>query len=176
MRLLPPSSAAANNLGLFGQQIALAALAVAILIWLTGGLILVGNVPWLSAVVYVALATLGLCLLLALCSLHIAQEDRRRRRQFHLRLILLAFVGLGMLLAGVTGVFRSLAIDTSGMPPQAGFELMIFTLVLPLPAVPLLVHLLAVVVTLANIVIRLPAVRRFFTRRSARTRNDSHLP
>src|SRR5688572_20929012 len=100
MHLLPPSSAPANNLGLSGQQIALAALAVAILIWLTGGLILVGNVPWLSAVVYVALATLGLCLLLALCSLHFAEEDRRRRRQFHLRLILLAFVGLGMLLAG----------------------------------------------------------------------------
>lgn len=169
-----PPSPDADNLGLSGQQFGLAALAVAILIWLTGGLILMGNVPWLSAVVYVGVGTAGLCFLLALCSLQLAEEDRRRRRQVNLRLILLAFVGLGMLLAGVSGIFRALTIDMSGMATKDALAVFLFfSILMSLRFIPLLIHLLAVVVTLANVVVRLPAMRRMLARRN-RARNDSH--
>ena len=156
---------------MWGTRLVLSLLALLMLAVISSLITLATKAPWWIVIGHMALATGGACFLLVLFLVHVAQPNETRQRQFSMRLALTAMVGLGMMLAGIGGIFRLARFDPSQTTLQDWLGLIFAFASIFLIGTPLLAVLLETGVTLANAVVRLPVMRRLF-RRSGRGRRD----
>lgn len=160
---------------MWGARLGLSLLALLMLSGMSLLITLATKAPWWIVAGHVALATCGACFLLVLFLVHVAQPNEARQRQFSMRLALIAMVGLGMMLAGIGGIFRLARFDPSQTTPQDWLTLIGVFASIFLIGTPLLAVLLELVVSLANVAARLPLVRRLF-RRGGRGEKGSGKP
>src|SRR5688500_17403749 len=106
-----------------GRYLALVILSGLVLTLLVGGLRFISDQSWKVILGYVALASAGMCLVIGVLAVQISEADYTRRMQFNLRRVLVLFIGLGMLLAGMTKLFRLSKIDFSEEPPSESLSL-----------------------------------------------------
>ncbi len=160
---------------MWGARLVLSLLALLMLAGISLLITRATNSSWWIVAAHMALATCGACFLLVLFLVHVAQPNESRQRQFSMRLALIAMIGLGMMLAGIGGIFRLARFDPTQTTPQDWFVLIFAFASIFLIGTPLLAVLLELVVSLANVVARLPLVRRLF-RRGGRDEKGSGKP
>jgi SAM-dependent methyltransferase len=139
-------------------------LAVLMIALMTIGIKLGTSASWLVVVVHMVLSVGGLSFLLILFAVHFAEPTQTKRRQFSIRLVLLAMLGLGMFLGGVTGISRLARFNPDRMTADGWAAFMFYACLLTLFGIPMLICLLESLVTIANAAIRSLAVRRLCRR------------
>lgn len=145
-----------------GTRAALSLMALFVLAVITLLTTLATQAAWWIVAAHVALATCGASFLLMLFLIHFANPVEARQKQFSTRFALVAMIGLGMMLAGIGGIFRLARFDPSQTTPRDWVALVaIFALIFVI-GTPLLAVLLETIVSLANAAVRLPVVRRLF--------------
>jgi hypothetical protein len=157
-----------------GVRAALSLMALFVLAIITLFTTLVTQAAWWVVAMHVAVATCGASFLLVLFLMHFAHPNEARHKQFSIRLALVGMVGLGLMLAGIGGIFRLARFDPSQTTPVDWAILVGVFAVIFLFGTPLLAVLLETIVTLVNATLRLPVVRRLF--RAARRAKESDQP
>ena len=146
----------------WGARLTFSLLALLMLLGISVFITSATRASWWIVAGHMALATCGACFLLMLFLVHVAQQSETRQRQFSVRLAMIAMIGLGMMLAGIGGIFRLARFDPSQTTLRDWLGLIGAFAATFLIGTPLLAVLLETVVSLGNAVLRMPIVRRLF--------------